>query len=121
MPDDDRDMNPYPRLAPPFDQPGPRPPSGDQGAVPAEAGSEPQSFLLELSAEPGDSPVSISSEARKLTHLGFVIDEEFEVVPMDAGQSYIVRGTVGSDESMKALEESPRVRRIWRDTPVAPF
>jgi hypothetical protein len=120
----DDDMNPYPRLAPPFDTPGPTPPeeAEDEEATLAEDEEPgPVSILLELKGGPGMSPMAAAAEARKLKNFSLTVDEDFEVVPLGDGESYVVHGTVASSRAIKALEEHPSVQAIWPDTNVAPF
>lgn len=117
----DDDMNPYPRLAPPFDAPSPTPPPEEEAQPADDEESEPISLLLELKGGPGMSPMSAAAEARKLGNLRLTVDEDFEVVPIGDGESYVVRGSVVSRSAIKALEEHPAVRAVWPDTPVAPY
>ena len=36
-------------------------------------------------------------------------------------RAYVVRGQVANETVVTALESDPRVVKVWRDTPVAPF
>ncbi len=63
---------------------------------------------------------------------GFEVDREFEVIPMGAGapgpataapseETFILRGTVASEDDVETLRARPEVVEVWRDTPIAPF
>jgi hypothetical protein len=87
------------------------------------------SILVEMDGAPGASPASAMGEARAMAEGGaMVIDEEFEAVSLrptseaaTASETYVVRATVEADADLEALEAQPGVRKIWRDTPIAPF
>lgn len=89
------------------------------------------SVLMEMRAEPGQSVVLGQSMAVGLSG-GLELDPEFAPVPMagagaEAGglsaapSTFILRGTVASEEDLQRLEADPRVLRVWKDTPIEPF
>lgn len=74
--------------------------------------------MVEVEARPGMSAQDALAVARRLPN--FVVDEDFEPVPMGQGTespTYIVRGTAAADVDTR---DAPVVH-VWRDTPVAPF
>ena len=74
--------------------------------------------MVELVARPGMSPQDALDEARRLPN--FVVDEDFEPVPMGQGTeapTYIVRGRAADDVDTRDAS----IVHVWRDTPVAPF
>ena len=88
-------------------KPGPPPATGGRDGV-----------MLEVEARPGMSAQDALAVARQLPN--FVVDEDFEPVPMGQGTespTYIVRGTAAADVD---TTDAPIVH-VWRDTPVAPF
>lgn len=81
-------------------------------------------LLVELAAGPGMSAVAAVALGRELERTGFTLDEEFGATPLGeapGGQSFLVRGRLADETVVAALESDPRVVRVWRDTPVAPF
>jgi hypothetical protein len=123
--------DPHPRIGQP---PSPTPPeessrddqeqSSREGAdAPSEAEDQGrQSVLVEFRAGPGTSPVSVASLARGLSSEGFILDEEFEIVPMSGnGGIYVVRGIVTGEHVVSALQRRDDVVNVWKDTPIAPF
>ena len=103
--------DPRPRLEPV--------PEGESPEAPVDTGG----VLVELASGPGVSPVAALDVARRLDLEGFTLDEEYGVTPLGDGpeQTYIVRGQVADEAIVTALEKDPRVVKVWRDTPVAPF
>ena len=95
-------------------------PSPPEPVVAAAEDDGGMSVLVELAGGAGMSAVGATIAARGLG-AGFVLDEEYGAVELDAGRTYIVRGSVGSDRDVRALEARPDVVRVWRDTPIAPF
>ena len=89
----------------------------------------PISVLLEMRAAPGMSPILGMNSAPALAGGALTLDPEFVPVAMGgeaeamAGlpQTYILRGTVESEDQLRALEADPQVLRVWKDTPIAPF
>lgn len=88
------------------------------------------SVLVEIRAQPGASPAFALSQASEIDLPGFSLDQEYEAVPLQGGEgpgavaegeTFVVRGTVESDEDMEALRARPEVVEVWRDTPIAPF
>lgn len=89
------------------------------------------SVLLEMRAQPGMSPSLGQNEALSLAEGALQLDPEFVPVPMggEAGaesfaagpQTYILRGTVGTEDELRQLESDPQILRVWRDTHIAPF
>ena len=80
--------------------------------------------MVELASGPGMSPVAALDVARRLDLEGFTLDEDFGATPLGGSsdeQTYVVRGHVAEEEVVTALEKDPRVVKVWRDTPVAPF
>jgi hypothetical protein len=74
--------------------------------------------MVEVEARPGMSPKEALAVARRLPN--FVVDEDFEPVPMGQGTespTFIVRGTAVDDVD---TTDAPVVH-VWRDTPIAPF
>ncbi len=91
-----------------------------ESSRPVDAGS----VLVELVAASGLSQVAALAVARGLDVAGFRLDEEYGATPLGEGTgqpTYVVRGQVDGEEVVTALERDPRVARVWRDTPVAPF
>lgn len=89
------------------------------GIRPASRGESGEGVMLEVPARPGMSPKDALEEARRLPN--FVVDEDFEPVPMGEGTdhaTYVVRGMV---EGGAEPPTSRGVVGVWRDTPVAPF
>jgi serine protease AprX len=91
----------------------------------------PISLLLEMRADPGMAPSLGMNSAPELAGGALTLDPEFVPVAMggdpeaqgfsDQPQTYILRGTVETEDQLRALEEDPQVVRVWRDTPIAPF
>jgi hypothetical protein len=92
------------------------------------------SVLVEMLASPGVSGSFAMTAVREFSEGGFVIDEEFEPVPLGsgaqggmglssfgAGQSIVVRATVTDDAALAALSARPDVISVWQDTIIAPF
>ncbi len=90
------------------------------------------SVLLEMRVERGESPSLGQSTARNLGGGVLELDPEFKPVPMSSGRgdeeglaglpdTYIMRGTVASEEELQELSNDPRVRYVWRDTRIEPF
>jgi hypothetical protein len=80
--------------------------------------------LVELSAAPGSTPVSVMSVARSLKSAGFTVDEDYGVIPIQEEgpeDAFIVRGELRGSATTDQLEQLPGVVRVWRDTPIAPF
>lgn len=74
--------------------------------------------MVEVEARPGMSAQDALAVARQLPN--FVVDEDFEPVPMGQGTespTYIVRGSAADDIDTR---DAPVVH-VWRDTPIAPF
>lgn len=94
-------------------------PEGESPEAPADTGG----VMVELASGQGMSPVAALDVARRLGLEGFTLDEEYGVTPLGDGpeQTYIVRGKVADEAIVTALEKDPRVVKVWRDTPVAPF
>lgn len=104
--------DPRPRLEPVSEDESP-------GAPPDTGG-----VMVELASGPGMSAVAAMDVARRLDVQGFTLDEEFGVTPLgeaSAQPTYVVRGQVANKTVVTALESDPRVVKVWRDTPVAPF
>ena len=104
--------DPRPRLEPV--------PEGESPVAPPDTGG----VMVELASGPGMSPVAALDVARRLDLEGFTLDEEFAATPLGGSseqQTYVVRGHVADEEVVAALEQDPRVVKVWRDTPVAPF
>jgi hypothetical protein len=74
--------------------------------------------MVEVEAGAGMSAQDALALARQLPN--FVVDEDFEPVPMGQGTespTYIVRGMAADDLDTK----DAAVLHVWRDTPIAPF
>ncbi len=97
-----------------------RVPEGESPGAPPDTGG----VMVELASGPGMSPVAALDVARRLDLEGFTLDEDFGATPLGGSsdeQTYVVRGHVAEEEVVAALEKDPRVVKVWRDTPVAPF
>jgi hypothetical protein len=105
---------------------------GDSEGAPAEQKTaetttptqDPDVVLVELASDVGMSPTAAVGIGRSLEALGFALDEEFGAIPLRNGpedESFLVRGRVSDPAAIDALERDPRVVKVWRDTPVAPF
>lgn len=95
---------------------GPDDGGGIKSRPPAVGGRD--GVMLEVEAHPGMSAQDALAVARRLPN--FVVDEDFEPVPMGQGTgspTYIVRGTAADDVDPGDVP----VVRVWRDTPIAPF
>lgn len=95
-------------------------PEEESPAAPADTGG----VLVELASGPGMSPVAALEVARRLDLPGFTLDEDFGATPLGGSseqQTFVVRGHVDGEEVVTALEKDPRVVKVWRDTPIAPF
>lgn len=104
----------------------------DQGSdKTSDTAAHPISVLLEMRADQGMSPTLGLNSAPEMSRGHLVLDPEFAPVAMGGPQgtegfaaepqTYILRGTVDSEAALRALEESPHVMRVWRDTPIEPF
>ncbi len=95
----------------------PRIGADDGGGIrPAPRGDD--GVMVEVAARPGMSAKDALDEARRLPN--FVVDEDFEPVPMGQGTeapTYIVRGRATDDVGTRHAS----VIHVWRDTPIAPF
>ncbi len=105
--------------------------SGAQPPEPTDAQGR-ISVLVELRGRPGASPAFAMQLADEMELPGFEVDQEFEAVTMGRkpkgfaasaadDETYIIRGTVESEEDMEALRARDDVIEVWRDTPIAPF
>ena len=106
--------DPRPRLARETEHVG-----GQGGASP-----NPDSVLVELAGGPGMTSVAAVDVARSLEGRGFTLDQEYGAIPFGASaaqQTFVVRGRLSDDRVVPQLEQDPRVVKVWRDTPVAPF
>lgn len=91
----------------------------------------PISLLLEMRADQGMSPSLGMNALPELASGALTLDPEFVPVPMGGNpeaegfasqpQTYILRGTVASQDQVRALESDPLVLRVWLDTKIAPF
>jgi subtilisin family serine protease len=89
------------------------------------------SVLIEIRAQAGGSPSFAMNMASAIDLPGFEVDQEFEAVPMQDSQggeglvageeTFVIRGTVASEEDMEALRARDEVVEVWKDTPIAPF
>ncbi len=99
------------------DEPVPRIGPDDGGGIRPRSRSG-DGVMVEVEARPGMSAQDALAVARRLPN--FVVDEDFEPVPMGQGTespTYIVRGTAADDLDTRDAE----VLHVWRDTPIAPF
>ena len=91
----------------------------DEGG-PADSGF----VLVELAPGPGMSPVAALAVGRSLERPGFSLDEHFGATPLGDDpehQTFVVRGRISDETVIRDLESDPRVVKVWRDTPIAPF
>ncbi|MFN3273081.1 MAG: hypothetical protein ACK41U_00250 [Paracoccus sp. (in: a-proteobacteria)] len=89
------------------------------------------SLILEMRADPGMSPSLGMNALPELASGALTLDPEFLPVAMAGDpevegfasqpRSYILRGTVASQDQLRALEADPLVLRVWPDTRIAPF
>ena len=108
MPQNQNDAmwDPRPRLEPV--------PEGESPEVPADTGA----VLVELAAGPGILPVAALDVARRLELPGFALDEEFGATPLGEATSsrrMSLRGHAADEAVVTALEDDPRVVKVWRD------
>lgn len=107
-------------------------PTGSNKDIPQPIMDGRLSVLVELKATPGASPITSLLAAESFGTDGFRVDENFSPVTMvdSSGASegmsrqeptYIIRGTVSSEEEIAALRQRPEVADVWLDTPIAPF
>lgn len=89
------------------------------------------SVLVEMRAQPGMSASIGLGTDLELAGGALRLDPEFVPVAMgvetlgdgfsSAPQTFILRGTLASEDEFRKLEADPQVLRVWRDTPIAPF
>ena len=113
--------------------------NGDNGSPPNGVpqptdGKGRLSILVEMRYTPGGSGPMAMSSAEGFSGDGFAVDNEFEPVSMGgtgsaefaaSGQApdetFVVRGTVASEDAMAALRSRPEVAGVWRDVPIDGF
>jgi hypothetical protein len=106
--DNDAMWDPRPRIGPPEASPDAGPPD-----------VSPLLVLVELSGDAAGSPAEALRLARSLE--GFEVDEDYGVVPMGGGDSYIVQGRLDDERARERIAARPEVEKVWRSTPIAPF
>lgn len=77
--------------------------------------------LVELTAPPVTAPLAGLDLGAALP--GFTRDPDFDPVPMSAGATVVIRGTVETDvgTAVAALEQQPGVVRVWTEGRLDPF
>lgn len=105
-------------------------PPGGHGEVPRPTDPEGRvRVLVELRGGPGSTPSFAMSEASRIDVPGFSLDPDYQPVPLGGGgqppvpaeETFLVRGTVESEEDLAALRARPEVLNAYLDTPIAPF
>src|SRR5262245_44389372 len=102
---------------------------GKDGGPPRPTDKEGRlSVLIEVRGGPGASGAQAMSAANSFEVSGLKVDQEFAPVPMsssgdgmDAGPTYMIRGTVKTEAELEDLKKRPEVVAVWPDTPIDGF